>query len=146
MPSIPTNPPCSHLGCKAPKSYGTAYCVQHGGKQSDKQQQNAKLYNTNAWRKRRAAVLSTHPLCAACLLDGVVTAALHVDHVIPHRQSYDRFMTNVYQGLCHAHHTIKTNLEKQGVYRHYTDKKVIDYSENEALGVVMANAEEGRSA
>lgn len=55
-------------------------------------------------------------------------------------------MTNVYQGLCAAHHTIKTNLERQGVYRHYTKTKVIDYSENEALGVVMANDEEGRDA
>ncbi len=40
---------------------------------------------TGAWDKARAGYLRSHPLCAYCELDGVVTPATLVDHLYPHR-------------------------------------------------------------
>jgi hypothetical protein len=37
----------------------------------------------------------------------------------------------LFQGLCAPHHTIKTNLEAQGIYRHYTENGIIDYDEED---------------
>ena len=72
---------------------------------------------------------SKFPLCGACLINGKVTSTEHIDHVIPHRRDSDRFLVNLFQGLCTPCHTQKTKLESQGVYRHYTREGIIDYKD-----------------
>ena len=89
-------------------------------------------YNTAQWRKHRAAQLSTHPMCAACLCRGVVTPALHVDHVFPWAQIGEvAFYANLFQSLCATCHATKTQLEQRGVFRYYkevgTDFSIGDY-------------------
>jgi len=107
------------------------YCQDHGARRSESYEANAKLYNSTAWRKKRTAMRTKYPICSACLIEGRVTQTEHIDHVIPHRRIPDRFLSNLFQGLCAPHHTIKTNLEAQGVYRHYTENGVEDYAEGD---------------
>jgi 5-methylcytosine-specific restriction protein A len=131
MPSVPTVQICNFFGCKNTKAFGTGYCHKHGAKRSDSYEENAKLYNSVAWRKKRTAMRTKYPICSACLLDGRVTQTEHIDHVIPHRRIPDRFLTNLFQGLCAPHHSTKTNLESQGIFRHYTENGIVDYNEND---------------
>jgi 5-methylcytosine-specific restriction protein A len=136
MPSVPNNTACSFLGCKNNKAFGMGYCQDHGARRSESYAENAKLYNSAAWRKKRTAMRSKYPICSACMVEGRVTQTEHIDHVIPHRRIPDRFLTNLFQGLCAPHHTIKTNLEATGVYRHYTENGVIDYDEEDYNSVI----------
>ena len=131
MPSVPNPQTCNFLGCKNKRSLGTNSCQDHGAQRSENYKENSKLYNSTAWRKKRIAMRTKYPICSACLLDGKVTQTEHIDHVIPHRRIPDRFLTNLFQGLCVPHHTIKTNLENTGVYRHYTENGIKDYHDGD---------------
>lgn len=136
MPSVPTSKACNFLGCKKDKAFSTGYCQEHGGKRSENYEANAKLYNSTAWRKKRDAMRSKFPICSACLLEGKITQTEHIDHVIPHRRNPDRFLINLFQGLCAPHHTQKTMLESKGIYRHYSENGPIDYDENDFNSVI----------
>lgn len=131
MPSVPTSQKCKFLGCSGTKIFGTNFCATHGGKRSEKYSTNAKLYNSSAWKQLRKVNRSEYPLCASCLLRGLVVETEHIDHVIPHQQDEDRFLVNLFQGLCAPCHTQKTKLERQGIYRHYTDTGIIDYKDSD---------------
>ena len=80
-------------------------------------------YKSKAWAAIRTRQLSVSPLCAACLIDGQITQAEHVDHLFawaaigPHA-----FTRNLFQSLCPECHGVKSGLEKRGIYRHFTDK------------------------
>ena len=124
MPSIPSSQ-CAHYQCKAPSVKGSVYCIEHAPtKQASKTRQAFNSpYKTAAWAAIRARQLSTSPLCAACLIDGRITAASHVDHVFPWAVIGDHaFTRNLWQSLCPECHGVKSGLEKRGVFRHYTDK------------------------
>lgn len=136
MPSVPTSQKCHFLGCKEDKIFGTNFCQKHGAKRSEKYKENAKLYNSAGWKSIKASARSLHPLCASCLSRGIVKQTEHIDHVIPHRRLVDRFMANVFQGLCAACHTQKTALENQGIYRHYTPDGPVDYSDADYAALV----------
>jgi 5-methylcytosine-specific restriction protein A len=91
------------------------------------------MYATSQWRKLRQIQLSKHPLCAACLSEGRITQAEHLDHLFPWSALSDEaFYHNVFQSLCESCHSIKTTLEKRGVYRHYSipckDYALSDYA------------------
>jgi 5-methylcytosine-specific restriction protein A len=124
MPSIPLDQ-CATYQCKAPSIRGSVYCIDHAPiKQVSKTREafNAP-YKTAAWAAIRARQLSTSPLCAACLIDGRITQANHVDHVFPWAAiGPHAFTQNLFQSLCPECHGIKSGLEKRGVFRHYTDK------------------------
>lgn len=73
-----------------------------------------KLYDRRAWRRRSKAQLSEEPLCKHCLERGIVKAADHADHVIPHRGDEELFWYGELQSLCHECHSTKTVLEQGG--------------------------------
>lgn len=127
MPSTPVSKKCNILGCRNEKTSRSAFCHEHGGGATEKMKQNAKLYNSAAWKAKRAQQRSLHPLCARCLLEGKVVNTEHIDHVFPHRRDGDRFMNNLFQGLCTSCHTLKTNAEKKGVIEHYTANGKVEY-------------------
>lgn len=129
MPSVPSGKKCNFLGCKEAPIFGTASCAKHGGRRSERYKTNEKLYNSAAWKNLRAVKRSEFPICAACLLNGIVTETAHIDHVIPHKQDEDRFMVNLFQGLCQPCHTNKTLLERKGIFRHYTAMGPVDYTD-----------------
>jgi 5-methylcytosine-specific restriction protein A len=131
MPTAPLNTKCRELGCNNPKTYRSTFCVQHGGGATEKGKENNKLYGTAFWKKQRKIQLSKNPLCAACLLEGKVVQAEHIDHVFPHRQDQIKFKSNLFQSLCVSHHTLKTQEENKGIYLFYSSNGMITYTEND---------------
>jgi 5-methylcytosine-specific restriction protein A len=141
MPTIPKFTKCLTLGCREERSKFNAYCMSHGGRDtydhkrynsSEKRKAGLDKYTSSQWRKLRQIQLSKHPLCAACLSEGRITSALHIDHLFPWSQlGEDAFYINVFQSLCHSCHSIKTTLEQRDIYRLYgiptRDYKLSDY-------------------
>lgn len=124
MPSVP-RAQCDQYQCKAPSVKGSRYCETHTQSKAPTIKRKAfnARYKGAAWESIRARQLSAFPLCAACLIDGRVTAAFHVDHVFPWAVIGDHaFTRNLFQSLCPECHGVKSGLEKRGVFRHYTDK------------------------
>ena len=129
MPTVPKNTKCRELGCSNQKTYRSTFCAGHGGGTTEKGKENSKLYSTAFWKKQRIAQLSKNPLCAACLLEGKVVSAHHIDHVFPHRQDGIKFKVNLFQSLCHPHHTLKTQEENKGIYLYYSPNGEIQYTD-----------------
>ena len=121
MPTIPSNTKCAMLGCKNNKARFSSNCVEHGGRDTQRysgKRLTNKMYDTAQWARLRQIQLSSQPLCAGCLADGVITAAVHVDHVFPWTQiSKEAFYINIFQSLCHSCHSAKTALERKGLFR-----------------------------
>jgi len=137
MPFVPSNTKCRELGCPNQKTYRSTFCAEHGGGMTEKGKENSKLYSTAYWKKQRAAQLSNKPLCAACLLEGKVVSAQHIDHVFPHRQDNYKFRNNLFQSLCQSHHTLKTQEENKGNYLYYSDNGIITYTDADYLRKVL---------
>lgn len=142
MPTIPKFTKCLHLGCKEERSKFNAYCMGHGGRDTfdhkrynstEKRKAFNEKYQTSQWRKLRQIQLSKHPLCAACLSEGRIASAEHIDHLFPWSNIGEKaFYHNVFQSLCGSCHSIKTTLEQRGIYRHFgipnRDYKLSDYA------------------
>lgn len=124
MPTIP-RPQCDHYQCKANSVKGSRYCEAHTPSKAptvERRTFNAQ-YKGAAWAAIRARQLSAFPLCAACMVDGRVSEASHVDHVFPWAAiGPHAFIKNLFQSLCPQCHGQKSGLEKRGIFRHYTDK------------------------
>ena len=122
MPTFPISTRCAQYGCRNPRSKLNTYCLDHGGKEALERDYDS-IYSTRAWKQIRAAQMSLQPLCQACLIEGKVTQAAHVDHVFPWRKFGEQaFRRNIFSSLCHGHHSRKTALEQRGIYEAYTDK------------------------
>lgn len=143
MPTVPTNPKCAALGCPNPKTNFSSYCLSHGGRDKqhykrndERRKETADKYNSKQWKVFRQIQLSKHPICAGCKSRGIITPAQHVDHVFPWMQIGEHaFIHNIYQSLCQSCHSSKTQLEQQGIFKHYG---VRDYNLSE-YRVVVAN-------
>ena len=62
------------------------------------------------WRKVRLTHLKREPICRVCKALGIINDKnLDVDHIVPHRNDYERMwdMGNL-QTLCKVHHSEKT--------------------------------------
>jgi len=135
MPTLPSNTKCASLGCKENRSRLSTFCIGHGGKDTykakatqDRRQVNA-MYDAAAWKRIRAAQLSREPLCAGCATQGRIVQAVQVDHLFSWNDiGKEAFYDNIFQSLCTSCHSHKTSLEHQGIYRHYTGGKAIDYA------------------
>ena len=145
MPSVPSQKKCVFLGCQGTKIFGTNFCEKHGATRSKKYKENEKLYNSAGWKSIKAAKKSEFPICSSCLSRGIIKQTEHIDHVIPHRRDADRFMVNLFQGLCAACHTQKTALESRGIYRHYTKDGHVDYKESDYQTTIVKKFHEQQS-
>lgn len=140
MPTYPHNTQCAELGCKESKSRLNSFCLKHGGKDNLVPRGTDSIYQTPAWRTVRQRQLSIQPLCQACLSRGKVEAAQHVDHVFPWKHiGKHAFLQNIFQSLCHADHSHKTGLEKQGRFIHYTLDGEQEYTSND-YNFILRNA------
>ncbi len=65
--------------------------------------------NSAAWKRLRAEVLASEPLCRMCTARGLVVPATDVDHIEDSREDYtdDNSRENL-QSLCHTCHSLKT--------------------------------------
>jgi 5-methylcytosine-specific restriction enzyme A len=128
--------PCHQPGCN--QLADDRFCTQHQDKNSDAEtrkqydkvrnadEPHRKLYNTAAWRRTRAAVLSANPLCTVgrvCVKRyGQNIAATVVHHVIPARvwiaQGNDFFDPANLSAACKACHDSITAVEVGFAGRH----------------------------
>ena len=72
------------------------------------------LYHTQKWLRRRRQFLMDHPLCIECEREGLVVAAVVVDHVHGHQHRYWRetfWDERGWQSLCLDHHNRKSAAE-----------------------------------
>lgn len=76
-------------------------------------------YNTQAWRKLRAAVLRDNPLCVECKKNNITTVAKVVDHIqnvssgqTPLQREMLMWDVNNLQTMCQQCHNKKSGTEK----------------------------------
>lgn len=128
MPSLPRSR-CNSLGCKTPSVPHSRFCEQHAPVGKRKDSAHDAMYKGAAWASLRTSQISRQPLCQACLLEGRVASAAHVDHVFPWRTiGPQAFRVNLLQSLCGPCHSRKTGLEQKGTFRHYRTDGVHDYA------------------
>ena len=108
MPKHPKRP-CRYPGCPNLCESGT-YCPEHSAESPDRLRGSATERGYVAkWRRARKRFLRSHPLCANCLSQGVLTPATVVDHIVPHRGDHRLFWDEQnWQPLCKACHDRKT--------------------------------------
>ena len=129
MPTVPKASKCATLACTNPRARYGGHCIEHGGRDHQRRYTNNKRkeadskYSSAFWQSQRIAHLSANPLCASCLIAGIVTPATDVDHVFPWRQIGSwAFTHNIFQSLCTECHSYKTAQEQKGRFEHYKDK------------------------
>lgn len=135
MPIMPKDQ-CNEFGCKLNSIPHSAFCEIHSTKvvETETRKDFNTFYKSAAWQSVRWRQLSIAPLCQACLVDGRVTAAKAVDHIFPWQKiGTFAFAKNKFQSLCMPCHSVKTGLEKKGIFRYYSpdgikDLTVHDYS------------------
>ncbi|MBE3589998.1 MAG: HNH endonuclease [Firmicutes bacterium] len=119
---MPTRPPtpCAQPGCPALVPAGQRYCAEHARaerRRYDRERGSAASRGYDArWRRLRAMVLAREPLCRACAVEGRVTPATDVDHIVPRSRGGTDVLDNL-QPLCHRHHSEKTAREDGGFGR-----------------------------
>lgn len=69
------------------------------------------LYKTKHWKLVRSMVLASEPICQLCILDGRITEATVVDHIVPIRLGGSFDDRNNLQSLCERCHNSKTAKE-----------------------------------
>ena len=144
MPTLPSYTKCAELGCKELRVGKTSYCQSHSVKKviTEERWTNQQEYKSPFWKATKRSQLSRQPLCAACLLRGVICQADHVDHVFPWTQiGKHAFTRNIYQSLCLNCHSHKTALEQRGVIEWYTHTEVKKLSLTD-YGAMLAMAGE----
>ncbi len=111
---------CVFPGCTTRIESGQSRCLEHKlflQSQYDHRRGTSTERGYNArWRRLRQWWLNAHPLCELCRKGGILTAAVLVDHIQPHRGDqillYDP--ANL-QSLCTTCHNRKTAMEDGGL-------------------------------
>ena len=117
---MPTKPlrPCRYPGCPHLTGDRSGYCEAH--LKQTRRQDDARRGNSNErgytyrWQQASKLFLAGNPLCYYCQQKDppVVTAAVLVDHYIPHRGNYDLFWDRSnWRPSCDECHNIKTAKE-----------------------------------
>lgn len=105
--------PCKHPGC--PELTRDGWCDKH--KPKHRRHASAdyhRWYSLPIWTKDlRPAQLLREPFCRECAKAGERVYATVVDHVIPFRGDWARFVDPAnHQSLCKHHHDVKTAKEQ----------------------------------
>lgn len=111
---------CAAPNCNRPTAW--RYCTRHHGLEQQQKREQEQRRETSCrrmygykWQRARQAYLRKHPLCVHCQAEGRTTPAMVVDHITPHKGSYQLFWDQSnWQGLCVPHHNRKTAREDGG--------------------------------
>ena len=100
--------PCTHPGCTVLVKAGR--CELHHKAQRKQQDQRRdrgpRFYDKSLWRDRiRPHQLRLHPLCADCVVQGMIVAATDVEHIDGNTGNNHPDNLN---SLCHSCHSKKT--------------------------------------
>lgn len=122
--------PCNQPGCAQLVRPPESYCPTHKWTEEQrrayhrerhkrydetKRDRRAKrFYDSAAWRRLRQAVLvRDNHLCVMCLERHRVTAAEHVDHIVPIAEDWDRRLDpDNCRSLCHSCHSRRHAAER----------------------------------
>lgn len=107
MPTRPL-PPCRWPGCsRRQEPGGGGYCREHQWakwRRDNRERGTARQRGyTKAYEEARAWVLSRHPLCAVCELEGRMTPAEVTHHIVPLSQGGSNRADNLLP-VCRACH------------------------------------------
>ena len=92
MPSRPYRP-CKHAGC--PELTRDGYCPAHKPAEAARKMSADwhRFYDKKIWKhKLRPQQLLKEPFCRECAREGRRVRATTVDHIIPHRGDWSRFI------------------------------------------------------
>lgn len=120
---------CSEHNCRRIIPIGERYCDEHKPERdpmSDKdyahrrkhdgyRQAQIKFYNSKRWHSVQANVMDRdHGVCQYCLMNGIVTVAKMVDHVVPREVNMSLELDeNNLKSACWACHRKKTIWEQK---------------------------------
>lgn len=120
--------PCNHKGCK--ELTRTAYCPKHTEEMNIKRQKNRNytdrkynkdrktrdkeaymFYHSDEWQSiRKLALVRDQGLCQDCKIQGKVTVAEQVHHIIPIKDNWEsRYSLKNLISLCHNCHNRRHN-------------------------------------
>ena len=106
--------PCRHPGC--PNLTREGYCPAHKPAKAARRRsaEYHSWYSLPLWTEDlRPAQLLREPFCRACAQQGVRTRATVVDHIVPHRGDWEKFIDPAnHQSLCKSCHDRKTAREQ----------------------------------
>lgn len=134
------------LRCSEPAAVGRAYCMKHltsahaippkkpgrRGKGSKGRRRNDTFYSTKKWRTISKQFLLDNPWCVCCELQGKLTPAKHVDHILPRLIFPTREYTQSnFQALCVSCHTRKTAKDSIGIFMDYKNRKAYNHNQNQ---------------
>ncbi|MDC0325220.1 HNH endonuclease [bacterium] len=111
MPRRPLKP-CTRTGCSyTVRKQGNCHpdCKQVRREPEERQSASARGYGSR-WQKLRLMVLKREPLCRHCNIQGQITLATDVDHIISLVRGGTNELNNL-QPLCHSCHSKKTARE-----------------------------------
>jgi 5-methylcytosine-specific restriction protein A len=77
-------------------------------RRAKRQDPSDKFYHTAQWQRLRASVLTAQPLCRTCEEQGLVVAAILVDHIVPVKDGGPMWDTANLQPLCNLCHERKS--------------------------------------
>lgn len=76
-------------------------------------------YGLSIWRKGiRPQQLAAQPLCERCQAEGRVELAVDVNHKVPHRGDWQRFITGPFESLCKRCHASVVQREERAALQH----------------------------
>jgi len=111
MPIAPPVPCKGSQFCSKPGPY----CEDHRGVREERKAPRGKTKARGyggRWRKVRSRYLGRRPLCEMCDLEGDITAAEMVDHVIPIAAGGAQYDPRNLQSLCNSCHGKKTAADR----------------------------------
>ena len=73
---------------------------------------NATMYNSTRWRKLSKLYRMHNPLCVECDKVGIVSPAMHTDHIKPINMGGDAWAWDNLQSLCLRCHSVKSATER----------------------------------
>lgn len=85
----------------------------------DEKRKNApyrKWYKLPLWQSIRTKQLTEHPLCERHLMRGSVVAASTVNHKVPHKGDWQKFISGPFESLCKACHDGPVQSEERRGY------------------------------
>jgi len=105
--------PCRNPGCGVLVPGG--YCAAHQPLRADRSEEAKAwrwMYQTDAWKRLRAAQLLRQPFCRICAGRGLRVPATDVDHIRDHKGDWALFTDEGnLESLCHSCHSRKTARE-----------------------------------
>ncbi len=134
----PTAPPrpCNRPGCGALVRSPDRYCSAHRKAESQayarqratdpEAKRRKRFYDGKDWQRLRAYKLGQTPLCEHCQAVGRVTAASHVDHIVPWATGGAALDLANLQSLCLPCHSAKSARSGERFGRAPIDPEPVD--------------------